>query len=103
MEIPAEHHARVVGQVMLDVFGQTTLGRFSAHWTPMLSIELKMTPEEIWPAVTLNAARAIGKTDRGEIAPNKRADLVIWDTDDFRDVIYHYGSSLPKHVLSVAS
>ncbi len=68
----------------------------------LAALELKMMPEEIWIAVTRNAAHALGLQDRGEIAPHKRADLVIWDASDARDVIYHYASSLPRQVLSVA-
>jgi alpha-D-ribose 1-methylphosphonate 5-triphosphate diphosphatase len=32
-----------------------------------------------WGLVTLNPARAAGLTDRGEIAPGKRADLILVD------------------------
>ena len=39
--------------------------------------ELRMTSDEIWPAVTLNAAKACGLDNRGLLAPGKLADLVI--------------------------
>jgi alpha-D-ribose 1-methylphosphonate 5-triphosphate diphosphatase len=35
--------------------------------------------EHLWPLVSANPARALGLDDRGEIAPGKRADLVLVD------------------------
>ena len=39
----------------------------------------RMTPAEALAGTTRNAARALGLTDCGTIAPGMRADLAIWD------------------------
>ncbi len=38
--------------------------------------------EALWPLVSANPARASGLTDRGQIAPDYRADLVVMDWPD---------------------
>ena len=59
---------------------------------------MKMTPAEALTASTINAAFAIGKTDRGCIAEGWRADLLICDVPDYRHLTYHFGIN---HVESV--
>ncbi len=63
------------------------------------AVELKMTVEEIWSAVTVNAARACGLSDRGRLTPGCLADLVIWDAETPEEVPYHYGSARPTDVI----
>jgi len=61
---------------------------------------MKMTPEEVWSAVTLNAAAAVGLVDKvGSISRGKQADLIIWDVPNHRLVPYHYGVNLVKTVI----
>lgn len=65
----------------------------------LAALNLKMTPEEIWHAVTVNAAHAIGLQDQaGKIAIGRNADIVIWDAPNYHYVPYHYGVN---HVNSV--
>ena len=52
---------------------------------------MNMTPAEALVASTINAAFAIGKTDRGCIAEGWRADLLICDIPDYRHLTYHFG------------
>ncbi len=59
---------------------------------------MNMTPAEALVASTINAAFAIGKTDRGCIAKGWRADLIICDIPDYRHLTYHFGKN---HVDSV--
>jgi imidazolonepropionase len=55
-------------------------------------LKLRMTPEEIWNAVTVNAAFAIGKEDvAGQIKVGRPADIVIWEADNYQYIPYHYG------------
>ncbi len=58
----------------------------------LAALKLKMTPEEIWNAVTVNAAYAIGRGDvAGSLAEGRKADLVLWDVPNYKYVPYHYG------------
>ena len=50
-----------------------------------------MTPAECLAGVTRNAARALGLTDRGVIAPDQRADLAIWDVQHPAELTYRIG------------
>jgi len=51
----------------------------------------RLTPEEAWRGVTVNAARALGLADRGRLAPGQRADLVAWDAAHPRELAYRFG------------
>lgn len=52
----------------------------------------RMTPAQALAAATLNAAAALGAADEtGTIEPGKRADLVLWDAEDFREIPYRFG------------
>ncbi|MGO4888970.1 imidazolonepropionase [Anaerobacillus sp. MEB173] len=56
------------------------------------ALQLKMSPEEIWNAVTVNAAHAIGRGDEaGQLAVGRKADVVIWDAPNYLYIPYHYG------------
>jgi imidazolonepropionase len=58
-----------------------------------------MTPAESLVASTINAAFAIGKTDRGCIAEGWKADLLICDIPDYRHLTYHFGINHVKTVI----
>jgi imidazolonepropionase len=61
--------------------------------------ELGLTIEEAWLGVTAHAARAIGRADRGRLAPGMRADLCVFACDDPADVPYQYGKNLLQIVV----
>ena len=51
-------------------------------------------------AATINAAFAVGKGGEvGSIEPGKQADLVIYDTEDFRDIPARVGMNLAAVVI----
>ncbi|MFC4618337.1 imidazolonepropionase [Camelliibacillus cellulosilyticus] len=63
-------------------------------------LKLHMTPEEIWNAVTVNAAYAIGREHvAGQIKEGFPADIVIWEADNYQYIPYHYGVSHTRAVL----
>ncbi|MBO8172271.1 MAG: imidazolonepropionase [Bacillaceae bacterium] len=65
----------------------------------LAALYLKMSPEEIWHAVTVNAAYAIGYGEEaGKIKAGRKADLVVWDAPNYLYIPYHYGVN---HVHSV--
>ena len=62
-------------------------------------LKLKMTPNEIWNAVTVNAAHAIG-SERGTIDAGDGANLVIWDAPNHEYIPYHYGVNHAHTVIA---
>lgn len=53
---------------------------------------LKMTPNEVINAVTINAAYAIDRQDEiGSIEIGKKADLVVFDAPNIEYLMYHFG------------
>jgi len=56
----------------------------------------RMTPLEALAGVTCNAARALGQTDSGTIAPGYRADLAVWDVAHPAELSYRIGFN-PLH------
>ncbi len=61
--------------------------------------KMGLTPAEALVASTINAAFAIGKTDRGVISEGWRADLLICDVPDYRHLTYHFGVNHVETVI----
>ncbi len=62
--------------------------------------QLGMTPEEALNAATVNGAHALGLgASHGTIEPGKQADLIVLDTDDYREVCYYLGGNLVSMVM----
>lgn len=57
----------------------------------MACVLFGLTPEEALLGVTANAARALGLSDRGQIAPGMKADLALWDVERPGDLAYPLG------------
>ena len=54
--------------------------------------QMKMTPAEAITAATINAAYSLGRgQDIGSLEPGKRADFVIHDCRDYRELPYFFG------------
>lgn len=51
-----------------------------------------MTPVEAIAGVTVNAAKALGYSDRGILSPGKRADFVGFDIENIGQLCSHIGS-----------
>ena len=56
----------------------------------------RMTPLEALQGTTTHAARALGLTDRGSIAPGQLADLCLWDATHPAELSYRIGAT-PLH------
>lgn len=53
---------------------------------------LKMTPKEVFKAVTINAAKAIDRQNEiGSIEVGKKADISVFDTPNMSYFLYHFG------------
>jgi len=67
----------------------------------LASSKLKMTPEEILTAMTLNAASAIGlEKDWGTLEGGKFAGIVLWEIPDYRFIPYFPSHSMIHTVIS---
>jgi imidazolonepropionase len=60
---------------------------------------MRMTPAEAITAATINAAYSLGRGDAiGSLSPGKRADFVIYDCEDYREIPYFAGVELAGSV-----
>jgi imidazolonepropionase len=77
---------------------------FSPHQASTLNMQtvislactqMGLTPEEAVTAATFNAAHAAASADRvGSLEPGKKADVLILNTSDFRELAHHLGTNL---------
>jgi imidazolonepropionase len=56
----------------------------------------RMTPQEALAGATAHAARALGLSDRGRIAPGLIADLAVWEAGHPAELAYRIGPT-PLH------
>lgn len=56
----------------------------------------RLTVAECLAAVTVNAARALGRNDIGMVAPGTWADLAVWDVTAPAELVYRIGAR-PLH------
>jgi imidazolonepropionase len=60
-----------------------------------------LTPHEAIVAATINAAHALGRGGRvGALTPGRRADILVLDTDDERELAYRMGAPLVAEVYA---
>lgn len=63
-------------------------------------LNLRMTPDEVLAAVTINAALALGLADEiGSLEGGKQADLVIWNVPTSRQIPYWPAADLVRTVV----
>lgn len=59
----------------------------------------KLTPEEALKGITINAAKALGKTDRGVLAAGKKADFGLYAISQPAELCYQFGVSQLKQLI----
>ena len=59
----------------------------------------RLTPEEALRGVTVNAARALGLPDRGQLKAGQRADFVVWQAEHPRELAYWFGRNTCEQVV----
>jgi imidazolonepropionase len=63
-------------------------------------LNLRMTPDEVLAAVTINAALEVGRADEiGSLEPDKAGDLVIWNVPTTRQIPYWPAADLVRAVV----
>ena len=61
---------------------------------------MRMTPAEAIVASTINSAYAVDKGNEvGSIEKGKKADLVIWNVQNYKEIPYHFGVNLVDRVI----
>lgn len=75
----------------------------TANLTLVMSIAclyMAMSPEEVFHAVTINAAYSLDRSDRlGSIETGKQADLVVFSVDNYKQIPYFFGVNLVETVV----
>jgi imidazolonepropionase len=68
---------------------------YSMPFTMTLAVlEMQMSAEECIVASTINGAHALGAAGEvGSLEPGKRADFLIIDLPDYREIAYHVGAN----------
>ena len=60
---------------------------------------MKMTPGEALSACTINAAYSLELGGQvGSLEPGKRADFALFDTSDWREIVYYFGAQRASSV-----
>jgi imidazolonepropionase len=59
----------------------------------------KLSTAEVFAGVTYRAAHALGISDRGRLTQGQKADLVLFDSKDYREILYHMGAMKPSSVF----
>ena len=63
--------------------------------------KMRMTPGEAITAATINAAYSLGRGDEiGSLEKGKRADFVIHDVSDYRELAYWFGIEQARRVYA---
>jgi imidazolonepropionase len=75
--------------------GSAPMGNLLAQ-AAILGAAEHLTIAETLAGITIRAAKALQLNDRGCLAIGKRADIAIFPSNDYREILYHQGSLLPS-------
>ncbi|MBL37328.1 MAG: imidazolonepropionase [Xanthomonadales bacterium] len=98
------------GRAFLDAGGRLALGTnynpgsapcWSMPFVVALAVrKLGLTPAEAVHASTAAGAELLGLSDRGKIEPGMRADLVVLDATDARELAFEFGGNPVARVMA---
>ena len=58
----------------------------------------KLSTAEVLAGITFRAAKALNLTDRGILKKGMKADFVVYETDNFQNILYNQGSLVASEV-----
>ncbi|GEM47131.1 imidazolonepropionase [Deinococcus cellulosilyticus] len=74
---------------------------FSTSLALALGVRLNgLTPAEALTAMTANAAHALGLKDTGRLEAGMKADFLVLDSHDWREISYRFGNAVSKVFIS---
>jgi imidazolonepropionase len=62
-------------------------------------LQLRMTFEEAFTAMTLHPARSLDRPDLGHLHPGAKADVLLWDVDELLELVYWVGEPYRPRLL----
>ncbi len=65
----------------------------------VMGMACRLNSAELWAGMTVRAAKALGLTGVGQIEMGYRADLLIYDCEQWQDILYQQGQLKPKWVI----
>ncbi len=77
--------------------GSAPMGNLIAQ-ASVLATYQKLSTAEVLAGISFRAAHALKLDDRGILAENKKADFVVYNTDNFQNIIYQQGRLMPSSV-----
>ena len=64
----------------------------------VLASNQKLTNAEVFSGLSFRSASALGLHDRGSIYPNNLADMIGFETSDYREILYNQGKMKPSFI-----
>lgn len=64
----------------------------------LLGASQKLSVTETLSSITFRAAKALDLKDRGILEKGKKADLIAFPTNDYREILYHQGKLKPDMI-----
>jgi len=77
--------------------GSAPMGDLLAQASILATFE-KLSTAEVFAGITFRAAAALGLSDRGKLSSGMLADLVLFPTADYREILYQQGKMKPNMV-----
>ncbi|MHA6728199.1 imidazolonepropionase [Chryseobacterium sp. A301] len=75
--------------------GSAPMGNLLTQASILATYE-KLSTAEVLAGITFRAAHALGLEDRGLLEEGKRADFILFDTDNYQNILYRQGTLSPS-------
>lgn len=77
--------------------GSAPMGNLICQASILATYE-KLTSAEVFSAVTFRAAQALRLNDRGRLTAGQKADFLVYDTQNFQNMLYRQGMLRPAKI-----